>query len=86
MPLKSKGVERKAAASRQTFSWNSLYMNQDAVLGSVAAKLGLEKSHLIDAENSSPAVKQAFGLSPCYWVMLENTLESKGVDLTKFYS
>lgn len=60
MPLKKqKELKRKAAASKQAFSWNSLYMNQDAVLGSVAAKLGLEKSQLIDAENSNSAVKQA---------------------------
>lgn len=84
MPLKKqKELKRKAAASRQTFSWNSLYMNQDAVLGSVAAKLGLEKSQLIDAENSSSAVKQA--LAEAHVIGdVRKYFESKGVDLTKF--
>ena len=84
MPLKKqKELKRKAAASKQTFSWNSLYMNQDAVLGSVAAKLGLEKSQLIDAENSNSAVKQA--LAEAHVIGDVRTyFESKGVDLTKF--
>lgn len=84
MPLKKqKDLKRKAAASRQTFSWNSLYMNQDAVLGSVAAKLGLEKSQLIDAESSSSAVKQA--LAEAHVIGdVRKYFESKGVDLTKF--
>ncbi|EHM99718.1 Mrd1p [Saccharomyces cerevisiae x Saccharomyces kudriavzevii VIN7] len=84
MPLKKqKELKRKAAASKQTFSWNSLYMNQDAVLGSVAAKLGLEKSQLIDAENSNSAVKQA--LAEAHVIGdVRKYFESKGVDLTKF--
>lgn len=60
LPLKKqRELKRKSSGAHQTFSWNSLYMNQDAVLGSVAAKLGMQKSDLIDAENSSSAVKQA---------------------------
>ncbi|EJS41268.1 mrd1p [Saccharomyces arboricola H-6] len=84
MPLKKqKELKRKAAASKQTFSWNSLYMNQDAVLGSVAAKLGLAKSQLIDAENSSSAVKQA--LAEAHVIGdVRKYFESKGVDLAKF--
>ncbi|CAI1780240.1 hypothetical protein SEUBUCD646_0P03790 [Saccharomyces eubayanus] len=84
MPLKKqKELKRKAAASKQAFSWNSLYMNQDAVLGSVAAKLGLEKSQLIDAENSNSAVKQA--LAEAHVIGdVRKYFESKGLELTKF--
>lgn len=84
MPLKKqRELKRKAAASKQSFAWNSLYMNQDAVLGSVAAKLGLEKSQLIDPENSSSAVKQA--LAEAHVIGdVRKYFESKGVDLTKF--
>lgn len=84
MPLKKqKELKRKAAASRQTFSWNSLYMNQDAVLGSVAAKLGLQKSQLIDPENSNSAVKQA--LAEAHVIGdVRKYFETKGVDLAKF--
>lgn len=84
MPLKKqKELKRKAAASKQSFAWNSLYMNQDAVLGSVAAKLGLQKSQLIDPENSSSAVKQA--LAEAHVIGdVRKYFESKGVDLAKF--
>lgn len=84
MPLKKqKELKRKATASKQSFAWNSLYMNQDAVLGSVAAKLGMQKSQLIDPENSSSAVKQA--LAEAHVIGdVRKYFESKGVDLTKF--
>lgn len=84
MPLKKqKELRRKATASRQTFSWNSLYMNQDAVLGSVAAKLGLQKSQLLDPENSNSAVKQA--LAEAHVIGdVRRYFETKGLDLTKF--
>lgn len=84
LPLKKqRELKRKANASQQTFSWNSLYMNQDAVLGSVAAKLGMEKSELIDAENSSSAVKQALAEASVIGDV-RKYFEAKGVDLTKF--
>lgn len=84
LPLKKqKELKRKDAASKQTFSWNSLYMNQDAVLSSVASKLGMEKSQLIDAENSNSAVKQA--LAEAHVIGdVRKYFESKGVELTKF--
>ncbi|CCD22631.1 RNA-binding ribosome biosynthesis protein MRD1 NDAI_0A04750 [Naumovozyma dairenensis CBS 421] len=84
MPLKKqRELKKKDNASRQTFSWNSLYMSQDAVLGSVASKLGLKKSELIDPENSSSAVKQA--LAEAHVIGdVRKYFESKGVDLTKF--
>lgn len=84
MPLKKqRELKRKATAAKATFSWNSLYMNQDAVLGSVAAKLGVQKSDLIDPENSSSAVKQA--LAEAHVIGdVRKYFEGKGVDLTKF--
>lgn len=84
MPLKKqRELKRKATASKQTFSWNSLYMNQDAVLSSVANKLGVQKSDLIDPENSNSAVKQA--LAEAHVIGdVRKYFEDKGVDLTKF--
>ena len=84
MPLKKqRELKKKAQASKQTFAWNSLYMNQDAVLSSVASKLGMQKSDLIDAENSNSAVKQA--LAEAHVIGdVRKYFESKGVDLTKF--
>lgn len=84
MPLKKqRELKKKAQASRQTFAWNSLFMNQDAVLSSVANKLGMQKSELIDAENSNSAVKQA--LAEAHVIGdVRKYFEDKGVDLTKF--
>ncbi|KAJ5455344.1 hypothetical protein N7475_010465 [Penicillium sp. IBT 31633x] len=60
LPLKKqKEIKRKQNASSSTFSWNSLYMNADAVMSSVAGRLGVSKSDLLDPTSSDAAVKQA---------------------------
>lgn len=60
LPLKKqKALKRKIEAGGSTFSWNSMYMNPDAVLSSVADRLGVAKSDLIDPSSSDAAVKQA---------------------------
>lgn len=84
LPLKKqKELRKKAQAAKTQFSWNSLYMNQDAVLSSVAAKMGVSKSELIDAQSSDSAVKQA--LAEAHVIGdVRKYFESKGVDLTTF--
>ncbi|GMM57565.1 RNA-binding ribosome biosynthesis protein [Maudiozyma humilis] len=84
MPLKKqRELKKKAHAARQTFAWNSLYMNQDAVLSSVASRLGMQKAELVDPENSNSAVKQA--LAEAHVIGdVRKYFESKGVDLAKF--
>ena len=60
LPLKKqKDLKRKREASSTTFSWNSLYMNPDAVMSSVADRLGVNKADLLDPSSSEAAVKQA---------------------------
>ncbi|KAL4898306.1 hypothetical protein BDV59DRAFT_206827 [Aspergillus ambiguus] len=56
---KQKQIKRKQEASSSTFSWNSLYMNTDAVMSSVAERLGVSKSDLLDPTSADAAVKQA---------------------------
>lgn len=84
MPLKKQRLlKKKYAASKQEFSWNSLYMNSDAVLESVASQLGISKNDLIDPTNSNSAVKQA--LAEAHVIGdVRSYFENKGVDLTKF--
>ncbi|KAG0687232.1 Multiple RNA-binding domain-containing protein 1, partial [Pichia californica] len=84
MPLKKqKLLKKKFEASKQEFSWNSLYMNSDAVLESVASQLGISKNELIDPTNSSSAVKHA--LAEAHVIGdVRSYFEKKGVDLTKF--
>ncbi|OJJ86562.1 RNA-binding ribosome biosynthesis protein MRD1 [Aspergillus glaucus CBS 516.65] len=60
LPVKrQKQIKRKMEASSASFSWNSLYMNADAVMSSVAERLGVSKSDLLDPTSSDAAVKQA---------------------------
>lgn len=84
LPLKKqRELKKKALASKSQFSWNSLYMNTDAVMDSMAAKLGVTKAQLINPENSSSAVKQA--LAEAHVIGdVRKFFEDRGVDLTSF--
>lgn len=84
LPLKKRReLKRKDQAAKTQFSWNSLYMNQDAVLDSVAAQIGVNKAQLIDPQNSDSAVKQA--LAEAHVIGdVKKYFETKGVDLTSF--
>ncbi|KAI5966960.1 MRD1 [Candida pseudojiufengensis] len=84
LPLKKqRELKKKEQAAKTQFSWNSLYMNTDAIMDSMAAKLGVSKSQLIDPENSSSAVKQA--LAEAHVIGdVRKFFEDKGVDLTSF--
>ncbi|RMJ23416.1 hypothetical protein PHISP_05722 [Aspergillus sp. HF37] len=60
LPVKrQKQIKRRMDASSATFSWNSLYMNSDAVMASVAERIGVPKGELLDPTSSDAAVKQA---------------------------
>ncbi|KAJ5601036.1 hypothetical protein N7510_010570 [Penicillium lagena] len=60
LPLKKqKQIKRRMDATSSNFSWNSLYMNADAVMSSVADRLGVSKADLLDPTSSDAAVKQA---------------------------
>ncbi|KAB8068574.1 hypothetical protein BDV29DRAFT_66462 [Aspergillus leporis] len=60
LPLKKqKQIKRKMESSSSSFSWNSLYMNSDAVMSSVAERLGVSKADLLDPTSSDAAIKQA---------------------------
>ncbi|MCJ1312708.1 Multiple RNA-binding domain-containing protein 1 [Agyrium rufum] len=60
LPLKKqKQIKRKSEASTSTFQWNSMYMNADAVVSSVATRLGLSKAEVLDPTSSNAAVRQA---------------------------
>lgn len=84
LPLKKqRELKKKALANKGQFNWNSLYMNSDAVLDSVAAKMGISKAQLIDPQNSASAVKQA--LAEAHVIGdVRKYFEDRGVDLTTF--
>ena len=86
LPLKKQNmIRKKAEASSNSFNWNSLYMNQDAVNESTAKRLGVTKSELLDPTSSDAAVKQAIAETS----VIQETKAyfiANGVDLDAFKS
>lgn len=84
LPLKQQQrIKRKREASSTTFNWNALYMNADAVMSSVADRLGVNKSELLDPTSSDAAVKQAHAETH----VIQETkayFKDNGVDLDAF--
>ena len=86
LPLKKQNqIRQKADAAKKTFSWNSLYMSQDAVTTSVANRLGVAKSEVLDPTSADAAVKQAIAETS----IIQETkayFAANGVDLEAFKS
>lgn len=86
LPLKKQNlIRRKKEAASTTFNWNSLYMSQDAVNASVAARLGVSKSDVLDPTSADAAVKQAIAETS----VIQETkayFTANGVDLDAFKS
>ncbi|QSZ37636.1 hypothetical protein DSL72_008735 [Monilinia vaccinii-corymbosi] len=84
LPLKKQRLlKKKADSSSHTFNWNSLYMNQDAVNSSVAERLGVSKSELLDPTSADAGVKQAIAETS----VIQETksyFANNGVDLDAF--
>lgn len=60
LPLKKQQqIKKRRDAATSTFNWNALYMNADAVMSSVADRLGVSKSVLLDPTSADAGVKQA---------------------------
>ncbi|KAK2027203.1 RNA recognition domain-containing protein [Colletotrichum zoysiae] len=86
LPLKKQNlIRKKAQAASSTFNWNSMYMSQDAVNASVASRLGVSKSELLDPTSADAGVKQAIAETS----IIQETkayFVSNGVDLDAFKS
>ncbi|KAL7939597.1 RNA-binding domain-containing protein [Trichoderma chlorosporum] len=86
LPLKKQNmIRKKAEAATSVFNWNSMYMSQDAVNASVAARLGVSKSEVLDPTSADAGVKQAIAET----TVIQETkafFTSNGVDLDAFKS
>lgn len=84
LPLKKQQeIKRKREAATTTFNWNALYMNADAVVSSVASRLGLSKSQVLDPTSSDAAIKQAH--AETHIIQETKTyFRQQGVDLDSF--
>ncbi|KAJ7228150.1 hypothetical protein GGX14DRAFT_538560 [Mycena pura] len=78
-------AQRKAAAGKE-FNWSMLYMNSDAVASSIADRMQISKSEILNPEGSdNAAVKLA--LAETHIIQETKTyLESQGVLLDSFSS
>ncbi|OCK84529.1 RNA-binding domain-containing protein [Lepidopterella palustris CBS 459.81] len=86
LPLKKRRlIEKKIASGSSTFNWNSLYMSGDAVMSSIADRLGVSRSELLDPTSADAAVKQAHAETH---VISETRsyFATNGVDLDSFKS
>ncbi|UZJ53036.1 hypothetical protein CBS101457_002356 [Exobasidium rhododendri] len=83
-----KRQELKAGASRD-FNWSTLFMNSDAVASSVASRLGVEKSEILNpdeeagSKNMSPAVRLALAETSVIQETKEY-LEKEGINVEAF--
>lgn len=84
LPLKKQQlIKKRREAASKDFNWNSLYMNPDAVVSSIAGRLGLAKSEVLDPTSSDAAVKQA--QAETHIIQETKTyFEQHGVDLNAF--
>ncbi|KAH9818140.1 RNA-binding protein (RRM superfamily) [Teratosphaeria destructans] len=84
LPLKKQQhIRRRREAASATFNWNALYMNADAVVSSVADRIGVSKSDVLDPTSSDAAVKQAHAETH----IIQETkayFKQQGVDLDAF--
>lgn len=86
LPLKKQNlIRKKAEAASASFNWNALFMSQDAVNASVADRLGVSKSELLDPSSADASVKQAIAETS----VIQETkayFATNGVDLDAFKS
>ncbi|KHJ36365.1 putative pre-rrna processing protein [Erysiphe necator] len=80
---KQKHIKKKSQAASANFSWNSLYMDQDAVNSAIASRLSISKAELLDPTSTDSAWKQALAETS---LIQESKafFASKGVDLNSF--
>ncbi|CAE6423309.1 unnamed protein product [Rhizoctonia solani] len=81
---KERATKRKENAG-QDFNWGMLYMNSDAVLSSVADRLNISKSEVLNPEASNASVRMALAETK----VIEETksfFEQQGVSLESFKS
>jgi len=84
LPLKKqREILKRRAAAKSDFEWNSLYMNIDAVMASMANRLGIDKATLLDPTSSDASVRQAHAETHVIQET-KNYFEQHGVDLSSF--
>lgn len=82
-PYKKRLLLKKKASASNEFNWNSLFMNMDSVVQSMAAKLDVQKADILDKEADNMAVRMA--LAETHIINeTKKYLEDEGVALDAF--
>jgi len=84
--LKEEKNQKRKKIAGQDFNWSMLYMNSDAVASSIAARMNIDKSEILNPESGdNAAVKLA--LAETHIIQeTKSYLESQGVLLSSFSS
>ncbi|KZV72311.1 hypothetical protein PENSPDRAFT_576375 [Peniophora sp. CONT] len=83
--LKDERDDKRKSGAAKEFNWSMLYMNSDAVISSVADRMNLSKSDILDPSSTNAAVKLA--LAETHVISeTKSYLEQEGVDLDSFAS
>ncbi|KAJ8457621.1 hypothetical protein ONZ45_g18241 [Pleurotus djamor] len=81
--VKEDRAEKRKSTAGTGFNWSMLYMNSDAVVSSVASRMNIPKSEILNSESDNAAVKLA--LAETHIINETKTyLESQGVVLSSF--
>eukprot|EP00833_Pecoramyces_ruminatium_P000003 jgi/Orpsp1_1/1174035/evm.model.c7180000048652.2 len=82
-PYKKQQLLKKKASAGSDFNWNSLFMNMDSIAQSMAQKLDVQKSDILDKEADNMAVRLA--LAETHIINeTKKYLEDEGVSLDAF--
>ncbi|RKO84594.1 hypothetical protein BDK51DRAFT_15034, partial [Blyttiomyces helicus] len=81
--FKAKKEKKRKEAAGNEFSWNSLFMNSNAVAESMAQKLGVKKSDILDADSENMAVRLALAETHVI-TETKQYLEDEGINLDAF--
>ena len=75
--------DRRKGAASERYAWNSLYLNQDAVLEQVAQRFNLTKGQLVQPDRSDAAVTMALAEASVL-ARIRSYFAEHGVDLASF--
>jgi len=84
--LKQERLQARKQTGGKSFSWGTLYLNQNAALSAVADRLGVSKAELLDPSTSGdPAIKVA--LAEAHTIgEIKQYFENEGVNVESFSS
>nr|CRX79187.1 hypothetical protein ls5931a1_00023 [Leucosporidium scottii] len=83
--LKGERLEARKTEASKGLSWGTLYMNSDAVMSSVADRLKVSKSELLDPSSNNAAVRLALAETHVI-AETKKYFENEGVDLASLAS